>query len=53
MQECPECDHGDSWHKGEVATEVWDCFGGIWEPVEKWITCDNCHGLGEVEKDEF
>ena len=46
---CPECEVTE--YKGKVEREEFKLVGGIYEPFGKWIDCDNCAGLGEIEGD--
>lgn len=46
---CPECKGSD--RVGQIEHEEFKLIAGIYEPVGKWITCDNCKGLGEIQSD--
>lgn len=46
---CPECKHSNK--VGQVEYERFELFGGIYEPVGYWITCENCNGSGEILAD--
>lgn len=49
---CPECDHNSPRHKGEIEYETFVDYIGYFEPVAKWVRCENCNGTGEVDKDD-
>tara|TARA_R100000935_G_scaffold34387_1_gene55051 strand:- start:2073 stop:2381 length:309 start_codon:yes stop_codon:yes gene_type:complete len=46
---CPECNKSD--HVGKVEREEFKMIAGIYEPISKWVECDNCNGLGEIQAD--
>tara|TARA_R100000935_G_C2711176_1_gene114153 strand:+ start:216 stop:449 length:234 start_codon:yes stop_codon:yes gene_type:complete len=48
--ECPECK--DTYHQGKVTGEEFKWTGDTYEPFETWVDCDNCSGLGEIERDD-
>jgi hypothetical protein len=50
MIDCPECAHSD--RKGEVEYETFKMFSGVFEPVGYWVSCENCSGFGQIEKDD-
>ena len=47
--ECPECKDTDQ--HGKVTSEEYKWTGDMYEPFETWVDCNNCNGLGEIERD--
>ena len=47
--DCPECKDTD--RQGKVTSEEFKWTGDMYEPFETWIDCENCKGLGEIERD--
>ena len=47
--DCPECKDTD--RQGKVTSEEFKWTGNTYEPFETWIDCENCNGLGEIERD--
>jgi len=46
---CPECKGSD--RVGQVEREEFKLVGCVYEPFGKWVDCDNCNGLGEIQAD--
>jgi|TARA_B110000495_G_scaffold26515_1_gene19537 hypothetical protein len=47
---CPECKGSD--HVGQIEREEFKLVGCVYEPFGKWVDCDNCNGLGEIQADD-
>tara|TARA_R110000744_G_scaffold36741_1_gene84650 strand:- start:39 stop:260 length:222 start_codon:yes stop_codon:yes gene_type:complete len=48
--ECPECKDTD--RQGKVQSEEFKMTSyGVYEPFETWVECENCSGMGEIERD--
>ena len=46
---CPECKGSD--RVGQIEREEFKLVGCVYEPFGKWVDCDNCNGLGEIQAD--
>ena len=42
----------DSNFGPQVEYETFKMFSGVFEPVGYWVSCENCSGFGQIEKDD-
>ncbi len=47
MEQCEECGG-----EGVIIGTKWARWGDQWEPEDKPMECEVCHGWGEVESDD-